>query len=64
MPWKFDIKYINLKIFILNLIYIYSNAYKSNIYIYLLTLYNSFILDIEHSPNYITLGLPQTHKVN
>ena len=34
------------------------------IYIYsLLLLYNSSILDIEHSPYYIPLGLPQTHKV-
>ena len=34
------------------------------IYIYLLLLfYNSSILDIEHSPFYIALGLTQTHKV-
>ena len=33
------------------------------IYIYLLSLYNSSITDIEHSPNYIAFGLPQTHKV-
>ena len=31
------------------------------IYIYLL--YNTIITDIEHSPNYIEFGLPQTHKV-
>ena len=34
------------------------------IYIYLLLLlYNRSILDIEHSPYYIALGPPQTHKV-
>ena len=33
------------------------------IYIYLLLLYNSSILDIKHSPYYIALGSPQTHKV-
>ena len=36
------------------------------IYIYLLLLLllnNSSILDIEHSPYYIALGSPQTHKV-
>ena len=33
------------------------------IYIYLLLLYNNFITDIEHSPNYIAFGLPQTHEV-
>ena len=38
--------------------------YMNLIYIYLLLLYNSSILDIEHSPNYIALGLPQTHKMN
>ena len=31
--------------------------------IYLLLLYNSSILDIEHSPYYIALGSPQTYKV-
>ena len=37
-----------------------------NIYIYLntyLLLYNCTILDIEHSPYYIALGLTQTYKV-
>ena len=33
------------------------------IYIYLLLLYDSSILDIEHSLYYIVLGLAQTHKV-
>ena len=33
------------------------------IYIYLLLLYNSSILDIEHYPYYIALGSTQTHKV-
>ena len=33
------------------------------IYIYLLLLYNSSILDIEHSPYYVALGSTQTHKV-
>ena len=28
------------------------------------SLYNSSIRDIKHSPNYITLGSPQTHIVN
>ena len=37
------------------------NIYQ--IYMYLLLLHNSFILDIEHSPYYIALGSPQTHKV-
>ena len=32
-------------------------------YIYLSLLYNSSITDIEHSPNYIAFGSPQTHKV-
>ena len=36
--------------------------YINLMYIYLL-LYNSSILDIEHFPYYIALGLPQTHKV-
>ena len=31
--------------------------------IYLLLLYNSSILDIEHLPYYIALGLPQIHKL-
>ena len=39
------------------IIYIY------NIYIYLLLLYNSSILDIEHSPYYIAVGSTLTHKV-
>ena len=30
---------------------------------YLFSLYNSSILDIEHSPYCITIGSPQTHKV-
>ena len=38
--------------------------YIKLIYIYLLLLHNSSISDIEHSPNYIALGLPQTYKVN
>ena len=38
--------------------------YINLIFIYLSSLYNSSISDIEHSPNYIALGLPQTHKVN
>ena len=29
----------------------------------LLLSYNSSITDIEHSTNYTTFGLPQTHKV-
>ena len=33
-------------------------------YTYFLLLYNSSISDIEHSPNYIALSSPQTHKVN
>ena len=32
------------------------------IYIYLLLLYNTSILDIEHSPYYITLGSTQPTK--
>ena len=32
--------------------------YINLIYIYLLLLYDSSILDIKHSPNYITLGSP------
>ena len=35
--------------------------YINLIYIYLS--YDSSILDIEHSPYYIALGLPQNHKV-
>ena len=42
-----------------------SMTLKTNlIYMYLLLLYNSSILNIEHSPNYIALGSPQIHKVN
>ena len=38
--------------------------YINLIFIYLLLLlYNSSILDIEHSPYYIALGSPHTHKV-
>ena len=40
--------------------------YIYQIYIYLLLLlllYNSSILNIEHSPHYIALGSTQTHKV-
>ena len=38
--------------------------YTYLIYIYsLLLLYDSSILDIEHSPYYIALGSPPTHKV-
>ena len=44
-------------------VYIPWIKYISLIYIYLLLLYNSSILDIEHSPYYIALGLPQIHKV-
>ena len=33
------------------------------IYIYLLLLYNTSILDIEYSPYYIALGLTHSHKV-
>ena len=33
------------------------------IYIYLSLLYNSSILDIEHSPYYIALGSAHTHKM-
>ena len=40
------------------------NIYIYLIYIYLLLLlYYSSILNIEHSPYYIALGLTQTHKV-
>ena len=40
------------------------NIYIYLIYIYLLLfLFNSSILDIEHSPYYIALGSTQTHKV-
>ena len=53
-----EFRYINLNKF---------NAmeckYINLICIYLLLLYNSSILDIEHSPYYIALGSPQTHKV-
>ena len=44
----------------------HGTKYINLIYIYLLLLllYNSSISDIEHSENYIILGLPQTHKVN
>ena len=34
--------------------------FLKSIYIYM---HNSSILDIEHSPYYIALGSPQTHKV-
>ena len=37
--------------------------YINLIYIYLLLLYNSSILDIEHSPYHIALGSTVTHKV-
>ena len=37
--------------------------YINLLYIYLLLLYNGSILDIEHSPYYIALGSPQTHKM-
>ena len=38
--------------------------YINLIYIYLLLLlYNRPILDMEHTPYYIALGSPQTHKV-
>ena len=33
------------------------------IYIHLVLLYNSSILDFEHSPYYIALGSTHTHKV-
>ena len=51
MPWKFVCDFHGIK-------------YINLIYIYLLLLQNSYILDIEHSPNYIALGSSQTHKVN
>ena len=38
--------------------------YINLIYIYLLLLYNSSILEIEHSSYYITLGLPQTKWIS
>ena len=47
-------------------IYIYTATwikYIYLIYIYLLLLYNSSILDIEHSPYYIALGSTHTYKV-
>ena len=31
-------------------------------YLFIIILYNSSITDIEHSPNYTTFGLPQTHQ--
>ena len=34
------------------------------IYLLLLSLYSSSILDIEYFPNYIALGLSLTHTVN
>ena len=37
--------------------------YINQIYIYLLSSYNSLILDIPYSPYYIALGSLQTHKV-
>ena len=43
--------------YILNIIYIYL------LLLLLLLLYNSSITDIEHSPNHIAFGSPQTHKV-
>ena len=39
------------------------NEYINLIYIHLLLLYNSSILDIEHSPYHIALASTQTHKV-
>ena len=33
------------------------------VYIYLLSFYISSLTDIEHSPDYIAFGLPQTHEV-
>ena len=44
--------------------YFHGIEYLNLIYIYLLSLYDSSISDIEHFPNYITLGSPQTYKVN
>ena len=40
-----------------------SRFHELNIYIYLLLIYNSTILDIEFSPYYIALGSTQTHKL-
>ena len=39
---------------------IYTSVEKGRVYV---VLYNSSILDIEHSPYYIALGSTQTHKV-
>ena len=50
-----EFKYINIKY--MNLIYIYL------LLLLVVVVYNSFILDIEHSPFFIALGSPQTHKV-
>ena len=36
---------------------------KTNIYLFLTTLYNSFITNIEPSPNYTAFDLSQTHQV-
>ena len=60
--------YLCINIYILHMnvlyIYIYIFIYIYLIYIYLLLLlYNSSILDIEHTPYYIALGLTHTHKV-
>ena len=39
------------------------NKYILDLYIYSLSLYNSSILDMEHSLYYIALGSTQIHKV-
>ena len=38
------------------------NIFISNIYLLSLLLYNSSIVNIEHTPYYIVLGSSQTHK--
>ena len=67
--WKgyniFVVNYIYIYIYIMYIRFIYLMPWKlSNIYIYLLLFHNSSISDIEHSPNYIAIGSPQTHKLN
>ena len=55
-----------LIIYIYNVYIIYNvNMYIYIVYIYLslLLLYNSSIIDIEHSPYYIALDSTHTHKV-
>ena len=45
----------------INDIYKYILVYITNIYLFIL--YNSFITDIENSPNYRAFVLRQTHQV-